>query len=120
MNIKALIKDLICSSFYSVEAPLSEAERLLAEIEETRKKMNYAWNRLNDAAPEYVEIAVLELLVIETQYGLLNKRYRLLQGINNETPYSMAMANKHKNHALYKALSIPTEISSQCCPPYAN
>ena len=38
------------------------------------------------AAPEYVEIAVLELLIAETQYSLLNKRYKLLLGINKEYP----------------------------------
>lgn len=85
INIRDLLKNLFLSFSYTEDAPLSEAERLLAEIEEARQKMNYAWERLNYAAPEYVEIAVLELLVIETQFGLLNKRYRLLLGIRDES-----------------------------------
>jgi len=64
--MKALFKNLLLSFSLSDETPLSEEERLLEEIEETRKKMAYAWNRFDYAAPEYVEIAVLELLLVET------------------------------------------------------
>jgi len=114
--MKALIKNLLLSFSPPEEAPLSEEERLLAEIEETREKMEYAWNRLDYADPEYVEIAVLELLLVETQYGILNKRYRLMLGLNDETPYFMSSAAKTlsslerncQNHALYKSLLNPT------------
>ncbi len=66
---------------------LSETEFLMAELETAKDKIQYAWNRFNYAAPEYVELAVLELHLAETQYGLLNKRYRLLlqDQENNET-----------------------------------
>lgn len=117
INIRALVKNLFISFSYPEETPLSEAERLLAEIEETKEKMGYAWERLNYAAPEYVEIAVLELLIIETQYGLLNKRYRLLLGIKDESPFFLpsaaktlaySMASKRQNHAFYGSLFNPT------------
>ncbi|MDR3541219.1 MAG: hypothetical protein P4L69_09695 [Desulfosporosinus sp.] len=113
MSVKALIDNLL-ASFSSPEEPqLSEAERLLTEIEETRIKMGYAWNHLDNAAPEYVEIAVLELLLVETQYSLLNKRYCLLLGIEKDAPYYSASAIKTpsfslkgqlQNHAFYGAL----------------
>lgn len=106
--IRGLIKNLFFSTSYSEEAPLSEAEHLLTEIEKARKQLNYAWDRLNYAAPEYVEIVILELLVIQTQYGLLNKRYRLLLGNKDEasTPLSSSakalsnsMVHGRQNHA---------------------
>jgi len=81
--MKAFLKNILSSLNSPEEAPLSEVESLLAEIEETRVKMQCAWNRLDYAAPDYVEIAVLELLLVETQYGILNKRYRLMLGIND-------------------------------------
>jgi hypothetical protein len=114
--MKALF-EILLSSFSSPEEPqLSEAERLLAEIEETRKKMHYAWNHLDYAAPEYVEIAVLELLVLETQYSLLNKRYRLLQGKKETFPLiipstaaklSFSLEDQLQNHAFYGAFFNP-------------
>jgi len=118
--MKALFKNLLLSFSLSDETPLSEEERLLEEIEETRKKMAYAWNRFDYAAPEYVEIAVLELLLVETQYGILNKRYRLMLGLKDENPYSMPSAAKVlsslerncQNHAFYRSLLNPT-IESQ-------
>lgn len=112
----ALFKNLLLSQFSPEEAPLSEEERLLAEIEDARKKIDYALNRLDYAAPEYVEIAVLELLLAETQYGLLNKRYRLMLGMTDENPYFISSATKllettqerNHNHAFYKSLLRPT------------
>ena len=99
------------STFSPPEKPLlSEAERLIAEIEEAKEKMDYAWSRLDDAAPEYVEITVLEILVLETQYSLLNRRYRLLQGIREES-------SQLQSHAFYKAFfRQPAEISSSETP----
>lgn len=102
-------------SFASPEEPppLSEEERLLAEIDETRQKIGYAWNHLDHADPEYVDIAVLELLVAETQYGILNKRYRLMLGLRNKSPYSISaateilsghLAKSCSSHAFYGAL----------------
>jgi len=83
INLNSLFNNIL--SISSTEEPtLSEAEQLLLEIEATRLRINCAWNHLDYAAPEYVEIAVLELLLVETQYGLLNKRYRLLLGINKD------------------------------------
>ncbi|SPF37432.1 conserved hypothetical protein [Candidatus Desulfosporosinus infrequens] len=111
--MKTLIDNFL-SSFSSPEEPqLSEAERLLTEIEETRIKMAYAWNHLDYAAPEYVEVAVLELLLVETQYSILNKRYCLLLGIEKESPYfgvsaiktsSFSLKDQLQNHAYYGAL----------------
>ncbi len=86
----------------SIERPqLSEAEYLISEIEEAKDKINYAWNRFNHAAPEYVELAVLELLLAETHYSLLNKRYRLMLGIY-KPPYSLE-GHLH-NHVFYGSL----------------
>ncbi|TGE31999.1 hypothetical protein [Desulfosporosinus sp. Sb-LF] len=110
--MKALLKNLVSTFSSPEEAPLSEAERLLAELEETRGKMEYAWCRLDDAAPEYVEIAVLELLLLETQYSLLNKRYRLLLGIE-DSPFSVE--GQHQNRAFYSSL-----FSSNATNPSVN
>lgn len=83
------------------EAPCSEEECLIAEIKAAGDKIQYAWNRFNYAAPEYVELAVLELLLAETQYSLLHKRYRIMLGIF-KPPYAF---NRHlRNHAFYGSL----------------
>lgn len=113
--MKAFLKNLLLSFSPPEEAPLSEEERLLAEIEETREKMEHARNRLNYAAPEYVEIAVLELLLVETQYGILNKRYRLMLGLSDNSYFvpsnakalSSALEQSCRNHALYGSLVNP-------------
>ncbi|HBW35088.1 hypothetical protein [Desulfosporosinus sp. BICA1-9] len=115
--MRELCRSIFLSFCPPEEPPLSEAERLLAEIEATKEKMNHAWNRFDYAAPEYVEIAVLELLIVETQYGLLNKRYRLLLGVKGESPFylpsavkalSYSMASSRLNHAFYGSLSNST------------
>lgn len=121
------IFEILLSPFSSPEEPqLSEAECLLAEIEETRKKMHYAWNHLDYAAPEYVEIAVLDLLVLETQYSLLNRRYRLLQGIKEKSPFfvpsatkalSFSLEDRLQCHAYYGALLSPTAESPSSVAP---
>ena len=86
--MKTLVKNFLLS-ISSPEGPqLSETESLIAEIEEARDKIKYAWNRFNYAAPEYVELAVLELLLAETHYSLLNKRYRIMLGIS-KPPFSL-------------------------------
>ena len=117
--LNSLFKNIL--SITATEEPtLSEADRLLGEIEETRLKINYAWNHLDYAAPEYVEIAVLELLLVETQYSLLNKRYRLLLGIHKDSPFctrfsktsSFSLERQLQNHAFYGALVKPASERS--------
>ena len=78
ITIKSLVKNFLLSFSYPKEPQFNEAECLISEIEEAKNKIQYAWNRFNYAAPEYVELAVLELLLAETHYSLLNKRYRLM------------------------------------------
>lgn len=123
----ACIKNLLLSFAPPEEPPLSEEEHLLAEIEETRKKIGYAWNHLDHADPEYVDIAVLEILLAETQYGILNKRYRLMLGLKNESPYlitssakvlAINLANNCSSHAFYGSLLNNTmENSPPSGPP---
>jgi len=118
VNLNSLFNNIL--SISSTEEPtLSEAERLLVEIEETRLKIYCAWNHFDYAAPEYVEIAVLELLLAETQYGLLNKRYRLLLGINKDYPLCstsstspFSQTGQLQTHAFYGALLKPTSERS--------
>ena len=96
--MKTLVKNFL-SSVSSPEGPqLSEAEYLVRQINEARDTINYAWNRFDYAAPEYVELAVLELLLAETHYSLLNRRYRIMLGIS-KPPFSL---DGHlQNHAVY-------------------
>ena len=124
ISLNSLFQNILSIS-YTEEPTLSEAERLLAEIEETRKKIGYAWNHLNYAAPEYVEIAVLELLIVETQYSLLNKRYRLLLGLNKDSPFCTTFTSKTppfsleshlQNHAFYGALVKPAAEGPSSSP----
>lgn len=104
--MKDIFKNILLAFSSPEEAPLSEAERLLAQIEETREQLGYAWNRLDYAAPDYVEIAVLELLLFETQYSLLNKRYRLLKGLKKEASF-LPLEGRLQNHAFYGNLFSP-------------
>ncbi|AFM43239.1 hypothetical protein Desaci_4395 [Desulfosporosinus acidiphilus SJ4] len=108
--MRALIKNLFSSYSSEDEPPLNEAEQLLGEIEESREKIEYAWNHFYYADPEYVEIAVLELLLAETQYCILNKRYRLMLGIQEKSLYwedyeeafpSFSLESMLQHHAYY-------------------
>lgn len=98
--MKTLVKNFLSSVSYPDGPQLSEEEYLIREINKARDTIKYAWNRFDYAAPEYVELAVLELLLAETHYSLLNKRYRIMLG-NNKPPFSL---DGHlQNHALYGA-----------------
>lgn len=99
--MKILVKNFQISDFPSEGPHPSEVKSLISEIEEARDKIDYAWNRFNYAAPEYVELAVLELLLAETHYSLLLKRYRLTLGIRKPTYY---LNKRLQNHAFYASL----------------
>ena len=112
------------------KSPPDEKRLLLAEIEEARKKIAYAWNHLDYADPEYVEIAVLELLLAETSYCLLNKRYRLLLGMKEESPVfltctpnttSFSLESLLLNHAFYSTMfNSKTENSLSISSPLTS
>lgn len=99
--MKTLVKNFLLSVSSLEEPELSESECLIVEIEEAKNKIQYAWNRFDHAAPEYVELAVLELLLAENHYSLLNKRYRVLLGIS-KPPFSLD--GQLQNNPFYGAL----------------
>jgi len=84
--MKTLVKNFLLSVSSQEGPQLSEAECLIAEIKKAWDKIQYAWNRFDYAAPEYIELAILELHLAETHYSLLNKRYRIMLGIS-KTPF---------------------------------
>lgn len=86
--MKTLLKNFLLSVSAPEEPSLSEAECLIVEIEKARDKIQYAWNRFNYAAPEYVDLAMLELHLAEEHYSLLNKRYRIMFDLI-ESPVSL-------------------------------
>lgn len=114
--MRDLFKYLLSASSSLEEPPRGESERLLAEIEKSREKIDYAWNHFHFAAPEYVEIAVLEILLAETEYSLLNKRYRLMLGILEQSPdyvrscvreSEISLESQLQNHVYYGSLFNP-------------
>jgi len=84
--MKTLVKNFLLSVSPKEVPQRSETESLIVEIEEARDHIQYAWNRFDYAAPEYVELALLELLSAETHYSLLSKRYRIMIG-ESEPPF---------------------------------
>ncbi|KGP75986.1 hypothetical protein JT05_07540 [Desulfosporosinus sp. Tol-M] len=108
--MKTLVKKFLLSVSPPKRPQPNETECLIAEIEEARGKILYAWNRFDYAAPEYVELAVLELLLSETHYSLLNKRYRIMLGIN--TPL-LSLDGHFQNHAFFGTISDPSASHSQ-------
>lgn len=103
--MKTFVKNFLLSVSSPEDSEPNEVECLIAEIEKARHKIHYAWNRFDYAAPEYVELAVLELLLAETHYSLLNKRYRMMLGISKPSFSS----NKHlQNLASSGALITPS------------
>jgi len=108
--MKTLVKNFLLSVSPPKRPQLNEAECLIAEIEEARDKIQYAWNRFDYAAPEYVELAVLELLLAETYYSLLNKRYRLMLGISKPL---FSLDGRLQNHAFFGTISDPSTSYSQ-------
>jgi len=107
--MKTLVKNFFLSVSPQEEPKLSEAEYLITEIKEAKDKIHYAWNRFEYAAPEYVELAVLELLLAETHYSLLHKRYRLMLGVSRP---SFPLDGRLQNHAFYGALCSPLSKES--------
>jgi hypothetical protein len=110
--MQALFKYLLSSCSSLEESPLSESERLLGEIEESRKKIDHAWNHFHYADPEYIEISVLELLLAETQYSILNKRYRIMLGVQEKSSHwatseikspLFSIESRLQSHAFYGA-----------------
>ena len=99
--MKTIVKKFLSAVTPLEGMQLSEEEYLISEIEEAKDTIYYAWNRFDHAAPEYVELAVLELLLAETHYSLLNKRYRLMLGIS-KPPFSLA--GHLQNHVFYGSL----------------
>ena len=95
--MKTLVKNFLLSVAPPKQSQPNEAESLIAEIAEARNQIQYAWNRFDYAAPEYVELALLELLSAETHYSLLHKRYRIMLG-ESEPPFSLEVPLQ--SHAL--------------------
>lgn len=63
------------------EMPLyKEDESLLSQIQQAKEKLDRAWSNLMYAEPEYVDIAVVEVHLSETEYSLLNRKYRMIKG----------------------------------------
>ena len=100
--MKTLAKNFLLSVSSPERPQLSEAECLIAEIKEARDKIQYAWNHFNYAAPEYVKLAVLELLLAETHYSLLNKRYRIMLGTSKP---GLSLDGHLQNHAFSTCFS---------------
>ncbi|MFZ3130418.1 MAG: hypothetical protein WA125_04755 [Desulfosporosinus sp.] len=108
--MKTLVKNFLLSVSPPEKPQLNEAECLITEMEEARDKIQYAWNHFNYAAPEYVALAVLELLLAETHYSLLNKRYRVMLGISKP----LLSSDGHlQNHAFFGTISDPSTTNPQ-------
>lgn len=88
--MKTLVKNFLLSvTTHDVpQCERSEIDRLIGDIEEAKDKIDHAWNRFNNAAPEYVELSLLELQLAETHYSLLNKRYRIMFG-ESKVPFAL-------------------------------
>ena len=98
--MKTLVKNFLVSVSPKEKIPQrSETECLIEEIEVARDQIQYAWNRFNYAVPEYIELALLELLSAETHYSLLLKRYRIMLG-ESEPPFSLGI---HLQNQAFKA-----------------
>lgn len=99
--MKTLVNKIIFSGSPPEGPQFNEEECLITEIKEARDNIQYAWNRFDYAAPEYIELAVLELLLAETRYSLLNKRYRIMLGINKP---ATSIDGHVQSHSFYGAL----------------
>lgn len=86
----------------------NEEERILIQIKSAENKLNKAWENLRFATPEYTEIAVLELKLAETEYCLLNRKLRIIQGeplqelkIHVKFPWLTQCSDKSYTHKGY-------------------
>ncbi|KLU60916.1 hypothetical protein CEB3_c28890 [Peptococcaceae bacterium CEB3] len=62
-------------------SPLGDEERrLVLEIKALESKISKAWDNFTFAKPEYVELAVLELKLVEAQHCLLNRKLKMIKG----------------------------------------
>lgn len=58
----------------------TETQHLELSMQTAVQRLDQAYQNLNNSNPEYVDIAVQEINQAEVEYGLLNKKYRILQG----------------------------------------
>lgn len=71
-------------------AVYSEEKELTVQIKQAQAKLEHAWANLDNADPQYLDLAIWEIHICETQYCLLNNKYRMLHG-DNEGQHSPAI-----------------------------
>ncbi len=79
--LKAIWRRLKDFVFQQPETPVySEEEELARQIRVAANKFSRAWLNFRYADSQYVDIAIMELQQAELEYGLLNRKYRMLKG----------------------------------------
>ena len=75
---------------------LSEEERLRVQLQSAQVKLEQAWHNLQYAEQNYVDIAIVEINLAETEYSLLHHKYRMC-----------AAESHHLNNNLLNLLTLP-------------
>jgi len=90
-KLRGLLHRLLNAIFgVKEEIPVyNEAQAMLKQIEMAKSKLNMAWNNLTNAEKEYIDIAVIEVHLAESEYSLLHRKYRLLTGAEENREFGL-------------------------------
>lgn len=73
----------------------TEEERILTQLNHVKSKLDQAWLNVQYAESKFVDIAIIEVNLAETEYSLLNRKYRMITGesfiTNNDLYQHFAM-----------------------------
>ena len=107
MRIISLLKRLLAVLFKpQQQQPYSEQAQLLAQIKVTQVILDNAWDNLQFAEQAYIDIAIRDIQQAETQYSLLNRKYRMLAGCPSS---QLLLATDYNPRTLYPWLKQPSQ-----------
>lgn len=89
----------IYSRIFTFEQAYSEKKVLNDAIIKSTKSLNHAWDNLNLASTDFIDIAIMELQVAELELNLSLRKYRLLTGYVNATDKAI-ITNLALTHSL--------------------
>ena len=107
MRIMSWLKRLFTALFKpQQQQPFSEEAQLLAQIKVTQVILDNAWDNLQFAEEAYIDIAIRDIQQAETQYSLLNRKYRMLSGYPSS---HLLVATDYNPRTVYPWLKQPIQ-----------
>jgi len=80
VRFKSFLQGLIARINY-VDIPIeTEEESVIRELRSLGQKIEQAWTNFHYALPEFIDTSIMEIYRHELEYGILNRKLKLLNG----------------------------------------